>query len=778
MHKKIPMKIIKICALLVILSVAANAQTVRKNMAEKYFGYLDFSKAAPIYDELAHKTVKQGAKKGKAVDWNMVRRAAQSHFYMRNYGKAAEWYEILVKGKAADKEDFMTYFEALRYTGNYAKASVFLDSLYKLDKSDAKVREYLRQSNYYNFLKQDSARFKVQKMPFNKDLGDFGPAFYDKGLVYASARRKGTFNNKYGWDNTSFLNVYYVKADGDQFSKKSRLQKKSFKSTPHDGPVFYSKDGNTAYITKNRSEKDHKRDEFIQLNLYIIQKGTDGKWGAPQPFQYNGKGYSIGHAALSPDEKTLYFASDMPGGIGGVDIWKSEKQGGGWSKPVNLGAPVNTPDDEMFPFVSTEGSLYFASKGHVGLGGFDIFESRFAGNAFTSPVNMGYPVNTHFDDFALITYKEGKAGYFSSDRTDYVDRIYGVTMEKRLIFNLEGRVLTSAQKQVVPDAKVTVRNKTLGDSIVTTTDDSGRFYVPLLAESDYEIVTEKPDFAPVAPAVLTTKGLTESKNLTAELYLKPSDRPLTPLPGKNTTPDNNTPADAVVRPKKEGEALLVIRVVDCADGKKIVNMPLVLKDLVSGIESRVRTDENGELLIPQPLREVPLAREFAVINEALEMGLDGNSYVPAVKKLYFIVRGNEPNLTDVKEICLEKLKEGDEFELKDIYYDFDKSTLRPLSIVQLDKAYQFLMRNPGVKLQLSSHTDSRASFDYNMRLSQRRAESCVDYLTKVKGVPANRIVAKGYGESRLTNGCSDGVPCTEEEHQMNRRTEIRILKTN
>jgi outer membrane protein OmpA-like peptidoglycan-associated protein len=142
------------------------------------------------------------------------------------------------------------------------------------------------------------------------------------------------------------------------------------------------------------------------------------------------------------------------------------------------------------------------------------------------------------------------------------------------------------------------------------------------------------------------------------------------------------------------------------------------------------------------------------------------------------MKGNEPNLTLSKSICLTKLKEGDEFELRDIYYDLDKATLRPLSIVQLERAYDFLVRNRNIKLELSSHTDSRASNEYNQNLSQRRAQACVDYLVKVKGIPSGRIVAKGYGETKLTNKCADGVPCTEEEHQLNRRTEIRILKTN
>lgn len=744
-------------------------------MADKYYGYLYYAKAAPIYDELANSAVKK-SKKGKAVDWEMVRRAAQTNYYIRNYAKAAQWYGSLSDGKVATKDDYMMYFEALRYIGNYNQASVFLDSLHKMDPEDFKVKEYIRQANYFNYLKKDSANYTVQKMPFNKDLGDFGPSFYEKGIVYASSHKKGTLESHYDWDNTLFLNLYYAEGEGTNFSKKSKILRKSYKSIPHDGPVFFTKDNNTAFLTRNRKEKDKKRGEFVVLNLYILQRGTDGKWGELQPFQYNSVDYSIGHAALSPDEKTLYFASDMPGGIGGVDIWKCQKQGGGWSIPVNLGKNINTPDDDMFPYVSPEGNLYFASKGYVGLGGLDIFESRKSTDGFVNPVNMGYPINTHFDDFALIT-KNGKIGYFSSDRSDYIDRILSVNMPNRKIYNLEGKVLNElAKKEVIPGSEVIVRNLTLGDSILTTANDSGQFFVPLLSESDYEITAKKTKYKPATPVRLTTKGLTESKDFTTALFLTPKVDPS--VMETDFVVDSAGNKVEIVRPREEGEGLMVIKVLDCEDNKPIVGIKLIVEDLETGIITRVKTNANGEIIIRQPARELPISREFAVINEALDMAVDGNAYIPAVRKIYFIMRGKEPNLTVTKTVCLTKLKEGDEFELKDIYYDYDKATLRPASIVQLDKAYEFLMRNRNVKLELSSHTDSRATDSYNLNLSQRRAQTCVDYLVKVRGIAPNRIVAKGYGETKLTNGCSDGVNCTEAEHQMNRRTEIRILKTN
>lgn len=771
------MKFIKIFILSLVFPVVAFSQSAKRDMADKYFGYLDFSNAAPMYNELASKNAKK-FKKGKAVDWEVIRRAAQSSYYIRKYDKASKWYELALQGKAATTDDLKAYFESLRYSGNYGRANAIIDTLIKLDSADAKILEYKLQTNYFNYLKNDSASFSVKKMPFNKNLGDFSPVYHEEGLVYASARRKGSLNREYGWDNLAFLDLYYVKKKNGEYPKKSKLLRKSYRSSVHDGPVFYSKDGKTAFLTRNRKEKDARRGEYIVFGIYILQKGDDGKWGELQPFHYNSKDYSVGHVALSPDENTMYFASDMPGGLGGVDIWKSEKQGGGWSKPVNLGKIINTTDNEMFPYISQDGTLYFASKGHVGLGGLDIFESRKLGDGFSHPVNLGYPLNTQYDDFGLITL-DGKTGFFSSDRNDYVDRIWSVEMPNRKVFDLRGKVSNEmAKSEHIKNADVVIKNITLGDSILTKTNADGDFFAPLLAESDYVVTASKPNYKSGKPVTLTTKGLTESTTLTAQLYVSPDQDKIDLLIPEDFMVDSAGNKVEIVRPRDPGEGLLVVKVLDCETAKPVVGIKLILQDIETGVESRITTNENGEIIIRQAAIDLPLSREFAIINEALEMSANGFSYLPTVKKVYFIFRGNEPNMTITKTVCLNNLKEDDFFELKDIYYDFDKATLRPASIVQLDKAYDFLMRNQNVKVELSSHTDSRASHAYNINLSQRRAQACVDYLTKVRGLSAGRIVAKGYGEIKLVNECSDGVECTPEQHQMNRRTEIRILKLN
>jgi outer membrane protein OmpA-like peptidoglycan-associated protein len=748
--------VIKITMLAILLTVSSQvmAQQARKNLAQNYYNRLDYVKAATVYSELADNSLKSGKKKGKSVDWDMVRRAGETSYLSRNYKNAAKYYKELVTSKSLNKDDYMFYFETLRYLGDYKTSGSLIDSLYAVDASNPKVAAYKRVSNYSELLRKDSLRFKVSDLPFNKGVGDFGPAFFEDGMVYATNRRQGNINGKYGWDNLNFLDVYYTKRENGNFAKKGKLQSKKFKTTMHDGPIAFDKDFKTAYITRNRVEKDVKKGDLVRLGLYISERDANGKWGVPQPFAFNSKDYSVGHASLSVDGNKLFFASDMPGTVGGADIWKCEKVAGVWGKPVNLGDQINTPDDELFPYISPENNLYFASRGHVGLGGLDLFESRKGGQSFMMAMNMGYPLNSQYDDFALITENEGKNGFFSSDRKDYIDRIYGVAMASRVLIDAKVVVKNEKDNSVLKNTDVTIRNSTTGDSLVIKTDSTGSFLTPLYGGSEYEFVATLKDFKPVAPIKLSTANVTSSKTFDVELLMIPN------------------------KPISLDSGMFVLRVLDCETNKPVVGLEMILVESVTKEVVRYQTDSEGKIKLPSKLNKLPHRVEFTVSNKAMEMDADGKAYRPEKHTVTFTMDGTEPDLTLLKDICTTSMKENDAIVLEDIFYDYNKATLREISIVQLDKAYNFLVKNPNARIQLSSHTDSRGSAEYNMSLSDRRAKSCVDFLTQKRGIDPSRLEWKGYGESQLLNNCKDGVKCSEAEHQLNRRTEVRVLKIN
>ena len=738
---------------LLCFAFQGTAQQARKNLALKYYNRLDYVKAAYAYDELADISLKAG-QKGKSVDWEMVRKAGETAFLSRNYKAAGRYYGKLFTSKSVNTDDYRLYFETLRYLGDYKTGTGLIDSLYTIDPSNTVVAAYKKFSGYWEVLRKDSLRFTIEAQPFNKGTGDFGPAFFENGIVYATNRRQGNINGKYGWDNLNFLDVYFTRREGGKFAEKGKLQSKKFKTTLHDGPIAFDKEFKTAYITRNRIEKDVKKGELVRLGLYISEKDADNKWGEPQPFVYNSKDYSIGHASLSADGTTLFFASDMPGTLGKADIWKCEKVAGVWTKPVNLGHLINTPEDELFPYISPENNLYFSSRGHVGLGGLDVFESRNISRSFMPPVNMGYPLNTRYDDFSLITENGGKTGFFSSDRVDCIDRIYGVNMENRLRLDVKGVVKDEGNRSVLKHADVTIKNLTTGDSLSVRTDSTGTFTAPLLTGCKYTFVPTREGFKPTAsPVKLDTDGATVSTTYEVELFMVP-----------------DKPADS------PGERIFAVRVWDCETGKPVAGLEMTVVETSSQTEVRHITDSNGKIYIRAQFTQSPVPAEFTVFNKAMEMDGTGRAYRPKKETLLFDTKADEADLTLSKGICLTAMKENDAVVLEDIYYDYNKATLRPVSIVQLDKAYRFLVKNPNARIQLSSHTDSRGSAEYNLSLSDRRAKSCVDFLIRERGISPDRLEWKGYGESRLLNNCKDGVKCSEEAHQLNRRTEVRVLK--
>jgi outer membrane protein OmpA-like peptidoglycan-associated protein len=742
-------------SLLVSLLVAGmvSSQSIKQRMAEEYYRNLEYDKAAPLFDELAKKNLKR-AEKGKSADWQMVRRAAYSHAYARHYENAALRFGEFINRKIPENADLVEYFEVLRYLQRDDEATDVLARLSASDPQNSLVNNFTDLSAIKRKLTADSTDYTIKKLPFNKDAGDFGTTFYGKGLIYASARANNALNRKFGRDGSAFLNLYYSERDenGAGYKKGAKRQGQKMMSPAHDGPVCYSADQQTAYITRNRTENDLKNDELVVLGMYILQKKENEKWGKAVAFPYNSKHYSTGHAALSTDEKTLYFVSDMPGGRGGTDIWKSTKTETGWGTPENLGPVINTPYDEMFPFIAKSGNLYFASKGHSGLGGLDIFISRPGNENFQAPKNMGYPINSASDDFAYISDNEEKTGYFSSDRGDFTDRLYEVEIN-RSVFELDGVVLLkNAENRPLAGALVTITHLSPGEKIQVVTDKNGQFKAALEKESNYEIKAEKKGYTLVEKVFTSTKGLRGAQIIHKTVYMT---------------------SDSLDFITKWGVDL-VVRIVDCETRQPIKNGTFLVRDEKDNSEKRLNTDESGELLLGKASDGYDTPdKDLAVIIRGYSVMAALEGYLPAVKNLKYNILGNEKRL--VQEICIDPIRKHAVFEVEDIYYDFDKSDLRPLSKLQLDKVHEFLINNPKVKVELSSHADCRGSNAYNQALSQRRAQSCVNYLVNEKTIPFARITAKGYGESKLINHCRDGVSCTEEEHQMNRRTEIKIL---
>jgi len=478
--------------ILVLLAVALTSTVsaqFKQKMADGLFEDREYFEAAPVYSELSMKTISKN--KG---DWNNLRKAALSYQRIFDYEKSVFFYEKLSQKGMLEEQDYMNYILALRVLRKYPLANELTSqalSTYPGNVTFALLDENKEKlSQLYEGMQSN----QVEEMPFNSDKGDFSPFFYQDGLVFASkAVKKGFLVSKYGWDNANFINILFTEKATDSWSKPKAL-KDPFFTRAHDGPVAFDSTETEMVLTRNITGK-RKGKEVIYLALYFAQKQLDGIWTEPEAFPFNNEAYNVGHACFSPDKQRIYFASDMPGGTGGTDLYYSERKAGIWQQPVNMGKEINTPLDELFPYVTNRNTLYFASNGHFGLGGLDLFKVRLT-DAELFPSNLGYPINSSADDFGVITDSTFESGYFSSNREDFKDRIYAwhgtqVFEEKQKApsehsYALAGIVTDKESNAPVENAQVEMLNEK-GTQVIETfkTTASGEFFSDVLKNNQF-----------------------------------------------------------------------------------------------------------------------------------------------------------------------------------------------------------------------------------------------------------------------------------------------------
>ena len=696
---------------------------LKQKTADKLFNNLEYFKCVEMYSELANKAI-DGKKKG---NWDNVNKAAISNYHLFRMKDAAHYYELLHSKNKLTEEDRMHYVEALRFTEKYGKSHEIARESANLHPKNSYFSTINTNKDQFNALFSDSAFYRLKEASVNSGKGDFAAAYYQNSIVYSSkSRNTGFITPKYGWDNDYYLNIMQSNFGADSVLESPTMLKHQFISKAHDGPVTFNSDGTEMIITKNTLGKKNGK-EIIVLSIYF-SKMENGEWSELKPFEFNNKTYNVGHGVLSEDGQQLFFVSDKPGGHGEADIYVSNKAGNGWAEPINLGKNINTEQNEMFPFVQ-EGILYFASSGHYGLGGLDIFEAKMDGSSL--PKNVGYPVNSSNDDFALIFDKTGKIGYLSSNREENIDRIYHVNKRKLNIDLIVDVFEKYKSLEPLANQMVTIKNMTTQEVDSVQTNDQGQLTASIAINNEYRIYTRKNEFILLKEASLTTDNIRKDTIFKRELVLKPTTM------------------------------IIHVRVVEKGNGKVIPMATTTISDYNLGTDTTLITNNEGIISLVVDRNKVLWA------HGAKKGFIDGD--------VSFNTTNENDKVFDI-ELALSPIRKGEKFKLENIFYDLNKSTLREESMKSLDKLADFLLKND-LKIELSAHTDSRGSNSYNQRLSQARAQSCVNYLKK-KGVLSKNIRAKGYGEYKLINRCKNGVKCSDEEHQENRRTEVQILEVN
>ncbi len=704
-----------------ILTSCSFAQ-LKAKIADEHFQKMEYALCVEMYNEMASKTIKTGS--AKDTDWEYVRRAAISNFLLFKMPETITYFSKLKEKNRLTEQDRELYIRALMYSQDYEASKSLIHESKTLHPKNIYFSSLAADRNRFDQLFEDSSFYRIMDAGVNSGMGDFAPAFSSKGIVFATkSKNTRAINASYGWDNDYYLNLNEAFYLNDTTFSKPTLLKQNYLSKAHDGPVSFSADGKKMVITIN-TIGSRKGKEVVVLSIYFSEF-INGEWTDLKPFKYNDPNFNTGHAVFAENDQALYFVSDKNGGQGKADIYVSRLKNGEWTEPVNLGPSINTSQDELYPFVNRS-NLYFASNGHFGLGGLDIFEIDVTKAG--QPKNIGYPINSSHDDFGYISDTTTLRGYFSTNRGDNVDRI--MRFRKRPVkVVLTGIVYAKyKENEPIPNQTIYVQNKFSKELDSIVSNEFGQFTSKIKLNEDYRIYTEKQEFILLNDASVSTQGIKKDSVFYCELALKPTT------------------------------IQVHLRVVEQRTGKVIPMATTSVTDYAINKDTTMMTNENGTV--------------------TLKVERNKSYWAHAAKKGYTDdnVAFNSANENDKVidlELRLPPIVKGDRFKLENIFYDLNKSTLRPESKIALDKLADFILKND-LRIELSAHTDARGSDAYNLKLSQARAQSCVDYLIS-KGVKKSNIIAKGYGETQLLNKCKNNVTCPEDMHQENRRTEVKIL---
>jgi peptidoglycan-associated lipoprotein len=649
--------------LLIILTLASSteisAQKRKTDRAYSSFAAGEYYDAIDLFKDAYSKTKK--ADKNSRTE--LVFMIAECYRLTNDPKNAETWYKLAVKSSTSKPEAQLWLAESMKKNGKYPQAIDEFKKYKQIAPSDASAEQEIRSCELsVDWLRSPEA-YKVEEMKdLNSKEADFSPAYGrdDFGLIYFTSSRDGVTGKKtHGATGQNFTDIF-----------ESRVDKKSKWSTPvpvevinsefEDGTPSLSSDYKEMYFTRCEAGKREKKGCII-----MYSKKNGDKWSTPKNIQLLPDSLVAAHPSISKDGLTLYFVSDLAGGFGKKDIWKVTRlrEGDTWSKPVNLGPDINTPGDELFPYIREDGTLYFSSDGLIGMGGLDIFKAAPQPDGSWIVTNMKPPINSFADDFGIAFEDGSEKGIFSSTRKGKGnDELYSFELPP-LKFNVTGLVKDEKTGLAIPGSVVQLIASD-GSNLQAETGTGGDFKFALKADVDYIFLASKRGYLN-GKEKETTKGQDKSREFMVTILLTPTDRTI---------------------------------------------------------------------------------------------------------------------------------------ELPNILYDLDKWDLRPESMVSLDKLVETLNDNPNVTIELMSHTDPRNTEEYNLILSQKRAQSVVDYLVS-KGIEIERLTAKGYGKSspkvvdaalasqypflkegtQLNEQFVNTLPNDEQKeiaYQIDRRTEFKVLRTD
>ncbi|MEY3417504.1 MAG: hypothetical protein RL060_1616 [Bacteroidota bacterium] len=752
---------------------------------DELFGKNQFEEAIPFY------TIEADDKKSKGQQEALLK-LGKTYDILGRFLDSEKAYYKLYKLNPKDPENIKNYGLALKGGAKYDEAAKQFKTYIKLKPEDPMGKNYLESCYLAQLWLDENIQTQVRNLDsINTNEPDFAPVINNEKLYFASSKL-GSIPvppNADGTQEDTKLDLYKIDLTKPFNHDNLATSFSEINTAMHEGPATFSSDGNEMYFTRPVLGKRKKKATIIinPLQVFVTKKGGDGRWSTPvSAFSFNSNEYSVAHPSLSPDGKYIYFMSDMPGGIGGTDIYLSERQKDGtWGAAVNLGAAINTFGYELFPYIQNDSTLYFSSNIHPGLGKLDIFSASYVHGKWTDILNLKPPINSISDDFGIVFDGHYPRGFFSSARFNGhgKDDIYSFMEVVPMRFAVNGTKITFADQSLYDGSKFKLIDTETKEEIALNANE-GLFSFDLKKDKEYTLTVRKEGFAYNKLSFKLVYNAEKNRN---EIDVKANTKNIEVLGDFNehNLNINNfddfkgiavlTADDKRVDGGEEGKYLLekknMYRIISKVATKTVT---LKLDGIVKSASSHLIDKAQLFLSTGGKVIDSIYSNPKAVFNFNIE---SGKKYtITAIKPGYF-QKDVEINAIDVvsimihTEIIMDSIELNKSVKIDNIYYDYNKADLRAKSLPELDKLIHFLHANPSLVIEISSHTDARGNDEYNLELSQHRAESVIKYLVS-NGIPKAKLVAKGYGETMLIVAAAS----TEEEHQMNRRTEFKVLK--
>lgn len=561
---------------------------------------------------------------------------------------------------------------------------------------------------------------------------EFSPSYYKDGIVYVSTQPEEDKST-----NTPFFELYYAALDEDGMPNQSIPFSSNVNTHRHEGQATFNKSEDIVYYTSNSELKNDKAQYAMKI-YEARKKGEDWQHVVDLPF--NSEAYSNRHPSISNNGKYLYFASDMPGGYGGTDIYVVEKKGTQWGIPKNLGDQINTAENDAFPFIHVSEHLFFSSKGHGGKGDYDIFVVNLSGGIPGPIMHLSNSFNSPQADIGFILNEEGTKGFFASDRVD------GFGNDDIYLF--ESSTNLFAKEEIVnPDIVVT-------SEIIASS--------PIVVEKSIpnrpaELLVEKTIVS--APIKETPKEIVPPVVITEEVIAEPTSNIATEVIS-NLVVNCST---------LKGQAL-------SQNGTAISQGKITIRSSKGGMPMELLTNTDGtfETCLPFDCQYIIIVEKDGYQTKDRLITI---SQEPLTEEK---LRLNIDNYTPVISIPTARLDDhltvGSVIELNPIYYDLENGVVNANYTAELDALAQMMRKYRSIEIELIDHTDARGEDFYNQQLSQARISIAKNYLIQQGRIVPRRINAIAMGEQQIRNHCKNNISCEDQDHQYNRRTEVRIIR--